>query len=71
LVVIVTNKVILLLDRIHKKFPSGLDPIYSGFLYGTFLLASFPPMFDMGESLKECKGDLFPVEKIMNKEIIF
>jgi hypothetical protein len=61
----------LFLDRIHKKIPSGLDPIYSRLLYGTFLPVSFPPMFDMGESLKEYEGDLFPVEKIVNREITF
>jgi hypothetical protein len=68
-VFIVINKIIFFLDRIHKKIPSGLDPIYSRFLYGTFLLVSFPPMFDMGERLEECGGDLFPIEKIVNKEI--
>jgi hypothetical protein len=71
LVFIVINRVILFLDRIHKKIPSGLDPIYSRFLCGTFLPVSFPPMFDMGESLEECEGDLFPVEKIVNREITF
>jgi len=45
--------VILLLDCIHKKIPSGIEPIYSRFLYGTFLPVSFPPMFDMGEILEE------------------
>jgi hypothetical protein len=63
LVIIVTNRVILFLDCIHKKIPSGLDPIYSRLLCGTLLPVSFPPMFDMGESLKECEGDIFPVEK--------
>jgi hypothetical protein len=71
LVIIVTNRVILFLDRIHKKIPSGLSPIYSRILCGTFLPVSFPPMFDMGEILKECEGDLFPVGKIVNKEITF
>jgi hypothetical protein len=29
-------------------------------------------MFDMGESLKKCEGDLFPVgKKTMNREISF
>jgi hypothetical protein len=56
---------------IHKKIPSGLDPIYSKFLYGTLLPLSFPRMFDMGESLEECEGDLFPVGKILNGEITF
>jgi hypothetical protein len=67
LVVIFTNKLILFLDCIHTKNPSGLDPIYSRLLYGNLLPVSFPPMFDMMESLKECEGDLFPVGKIMNK----
>jgi hypothetical protein len=57
---IVSNRVILFLNRIHKKIPSGLSPIYSRFLCGNFLLVSFPPMFDMGESLNECEGDIFP-----------
>jgi hypothetical protein len=65
------NWVILFLDRIHKKIPSGLDPIYSKLLCGTFLLVKFPPMFDMGEILKECEGDHFPFEEIMNREITF
>jgi hypothetical protein len=63
--------VILFLDCIHKKISSGLDPIYSRFLCGTFLRVSFPPMFDMGESLKECEGDLFPFRKMVNREITF
>jgi hypothetical protein len=71
LVVIVTNRVIFFLVHIHKKIPSGLSPIYSKVLCGTFLLVRFPPMFDMGESLKECEGDIFPVEKIVNREITF
>jgi hypothetical protein len=71
LVIIVTNRVILFLDHIHKKIPSGLDPIYSRLLCGTLLPVSFPPMFDMGESLKECEGDIFPVGKIVNREITF
>jgi hypothetical protein len=71
LVLIVANKVILFLYHIHKKIPSGIGPIYSRLLYGTFLPVSFPPMFDMGERFKECEGDIFPVEKIMNREITF
>jgi hypothetical protein len=63
--------VVLFLDCIHKKFPSGIDPIYSIFLYGSFLPVSFPPMFDMGESLEECEGNRFPVEKFLIKEITF
>jgi hypothetical protein len=71
LVIIVTNRVILFLDRNQKKIPSGLGPIYSRLLHGNFLPVSFPPMFDMGESFKESEGDLFPVREIVNKEITF
>jgi hypothetical protein len=44
---------------------------YFRLLYGTFLPVSFPPMFDMGESLEESEGDLFPIRKMVNKEITF
>jgi hypothetical protein len=63
--------IVLFFDRIHKTIPSGLGPIYFRFLYGTFLLVSFPPIFDMGEILEEFEGDLFHVKKIWNKEINF
>jgi hypothetical protein len=71
LVIIVSNRVIFFLHLIHKKIPSGLSPIYSRLLYGTLLRVSFPPMFDMGERFKECEGDLFPLRKIVNREITF
>jgi hypothetical protein len=61
----------LFLYRIHKKIPSGIDPIYSRLLCGTLLPVSFPPLFDMGEILKEREDDLFSVEKNVNKEITF
>jgi hypothetical protein len=66
LVLIVSNRVILLLYRIHKKISSGINPIYFRLLYGTLLPISFPPMFDLGESFKECEGDLFFVRKFVN-----
>jgi hypothetical protein len=71
LVLIVSNKVIMFLYRIHKKIPSGIGPIYSRLLCGTLLPVSFPPIFDMRGSFKECKGDLFFVGKIVNREITF
>jgi hypothetical protein len=71
LVTVVSNRVILFFDRIHKKIPCGINPKYSRLLYGNSLLVSFPPIFDMRESLKEHKGDLFSVGKIMNREITF
>jgi hypothetical protein len=71
LVIIVTNRVILFLDHIHKKIPRGLGPIYSKLLCKIFLPVCFPPMFDMEESLKECEGDIFLLEKIVNRKITF
>jgi hypothetical protein len=71
LVLIIANRIILFLYRIHKKIPSGLGPIYSRLLCGTLLLVSFPRMFDMGKRFKECEGDLFSVKKIVNREITF
>jgi hypothetical protein len=70
-VLIVSNRVILFLYRIHKTILSGIDPIYFKLLCGTLLSISFQPMFDMGESFKECEGDLFFVIKFLNKEITF
>jgi hypothetical protein len=71
MVFIVIDKIVLFFHCIHKKIPSGLDPIYSRFLCGIFSSVSFPLMFDMVESLEECEGDVFPVGKILNKEITF
>jgi len=71
LVLIVANKVILFLYHIHKKIPSGLDPIYSKLLCENLLPVSFSLMFDMREIFKECEGDIFSVGKIVNREITF
>jgi hypothetical protein len=71
LVVVVSSRVILFLDGIHKRVPSGLIPKYSKLLYGFFLIVSLPPMFDMGDHLKAHNGDIFPIGKIMDREITF
>jgi hypothetical protein len=67
LVFIVINRVVLFLDRIHRKIPIGVGPIYSKFLCGTFLPISFPLIFDMGGILEDYEGDIFPVELILNR----
>jgi hypothetical protein len=67
LVLIVSNKVILFLYCIQKQIPSGLNPIYSRLLCENFIPLSFPPIFDMGESFKECEGDIFLVRNIMKR----
>ena len=65
LVLIVSNRVVLFLYYIHKKIPSGLGSVYSKLLCGTLLPVSFPPIFDMGGSLKDCEGDIFFVGEIV------
>jgi hypothetical protein len=71
LVIIISHRGILLLEHIHKKISSGIGPKYFRILCGTLLLVIFPPMFEMGESLKGCKGDLFSIRKNVNREITF
>jgi hypothetical protein len=41
LVLIVANRVILFLYRVHKKIPSGIDAIYSRLFCGTFIQIIF------------------------------
>jgi hypothetical protein len=70
-IVIVSNRVILFLNDIHTKFPRGLGLKHSGLFYGILLTISLPPIFYMGENLKERKGDIFSIEKIVDREITF
>jgi hypothetical protein len=71
LILIVANRVIFFLYHNHKKISIGLGPIYSKLLCVRLLPISFKPMFDIVESFKKCEGDIFPIGKIMNKEITF
>jgi hypothetical protein len=72
LVLIVANRVILFLYASTKKSQVGLTPYIPDSSVETFLPVSFPPIFDMrGDSFKECEGDIFLVEKIVNREINF
>jgi hypothetical protein len=71
LVVIVSKRVIFFFDEIHKRFPSGFGLKNFILLCGNFLIVSLSPSFYMGGSLKEHKGDLFPIEKIVDREITF
>jgi hypothetical protein len=65
LVIIVYNRVIIFLNDIHKKFPSGFGLRHSRLLCGILLTVFFPPNFDMGENLKEHKGDILSIRKIV------
>ena len=68
LVIIVSNRVIFFLDDIYKRGPSGICLRHSRLIWWSFLPISTPPILDMGDCLKERKGDLFLVEKIVDRE---
>ena len=53
LVFIVSNRVILFLERIKKIFPSGYWPKNYRFVISMSLTLILPPIFDMGKGLKE------------------
>jgi hypothetical protein len=66
LVVVDSNKVVLLFNGIPEGIPYRGDQNYSRFLYGPFLRVSIPPILNMGDDLKEYKSDIFPIEKIVD-----
>jgi hypothetical protein len=59
----------LFLEGINKIHPSGSWPKNYKLILGMFLTVSLPPIYDMGKGLKEHKGDLFTVGKIVDREI--
>jgi len=71
LVIVASNREILFLNSIPKRTPSGYEWKKCGFLHGLFLILSIPPILDMGDNLKEHKGDVFSIEKIMDKKKSF
>ena len=71
LIIIASNKVILLLQSIHKKCPSGYGGKHTRFLHGCLLTVGFPPIFDMGNKFKDGKSYLLPIGKIIDPKITF
>jgi hypothetical protein len=61
----------ILFEGINKGFPSGSFLKFHRFIFIMSLLATFPPIFDMGERFKESEGDNFSVGKKINKVIPF
>jgi len=70
-VITASNMVLLLLNSIPKIIPNGGDQKYWKFPSGPLLIVRFTPIFDMGDSLKESKGALFFIGKIMYIKIPF
>jgi hypothetical protein len=69
LVIIVSNMVEFLLEGINKGRPSGSCPKFHKLIFIISLTVTFPPTFDMGKGFKESEGDLFGVEKVLNRVI--
>ena len=65
-VFIVSDRVILPLKSIYKRFLSGFGPKHFKFLFGGLLTVVLPPLFEMGDNLKEGESDLFSIEKIID-----
>lgn len=69
LLIVASNKVVLLSEGIKKICPSGFSSKHFELLYDMLLTLSLPPIFDTGNNLKECKGDIFSIWKIVDGEI--
>jgi len=63
--------IILFLEGLHKICPCGFRPKNIILVYGIFLTISVPPISDMGHNLKECKDNLFCIEKFVDIKITF
>jgi hypothetical protein len=71
LVLVASNRVVLFFNGIPEGIPCGGDHKYCRFLYGRLLRVSIPPILNMGDGLAECKSNLFPVGKIVDRKIPF
>jgi hypothetical protein len=70
-VLIAPHGIILFLDGISERIPSGCGQEQKGFPLTLLLRVGFPPVLDMGGGFEECKNNPFSVEKFMNREISF
>ena len=71
LIIIASDRLILLLKSILKRFLGGYGGKHARFLHGSLLIVGFPPIFDMGNRFKEGKSYLLPIEKIIDQKITF
>ena len=71
LIIIASDRVILLLKSILKICLGGYVGKHASFLCGCFLTVGFSPIFDMGNSFKEGKSYLLPIGKIIDQKITF
>jgi hypothetical protein len=70
-VLIAAHGIILFLDGISERIPSGCVREQRGFPLSLLLRVGFPPFLDMGGGFEECENNPFSVEKFMKREISF
>ena len=70
-VLIAPHGIILFLDAVSKRIPSGCGREQRGFPFTLLLMVGFPPVFDMGGRFEECKNNLFSIREVMDREIPF
>jgi len=69
LVLVASNRVVLFFNGILEGIPCRGSQKYCKFLYGPFLKVSIPLVLNAGDNLEECKSNLFPIEKIVDRKI--
>jgi hypothetical protein len=69
--VVDSNRVVLLFNGIPEGIPCGGNKKYCRFLYVPLLRVSIPPVLNMGDGLEECKSNIFPIGKIVDLKIPF
>jgi hypothetical protein len=65
-VLVDSNRVVFFFNGIPEGIPCRGNQKYCRFLYGPFLKVSVSPILNMGDGLEDCKGNIFPIEKIVD-----
>jgi hypothetical protein len=68
LVLVASNRVVLFFNGIPEGILGRGDHKYCIFLCGPLLRVRIPLVLNMGEDLKECKSNLFPIEKLWTEK---
>jgi hypothetical protein len=71
LFLVASNRVVLFFNGVPEGIPCRGHHKNCRFLHDPLLRVSIPPVFNMGNGLEECKSDIFPIEKIVDKKISF
>ena len=71
LVLVACNMVVLFFNGVLEGIRCRGHQNNCIFLHDPLLRVSIPPVFNMGNDLEECKSDLFPIRKIVDRKIPF